>query len=129
MLTAAHNDLLRRTRGSDGDMLATHNLLYVDVISGTIGGTWSPAIIQDLKDRDTWAAGGGDKYADKLEAVEKKAEEKTKANWLSDIEHLGGDSWRSLQARTGQRSKLSDQPKVANSPSSGTAGSGLVITD
>lgn len=109
MMVAAHNDLLRKTRGGDGDLLATHNLLMVDYIVGNIHGTWSPAIIADLKSRDTWAAGGGDKHADKLDEADRKAAEKRRTDLSSDMEHRARDAWRSLQARTGQRNQHANE--------------------
>lgn len=105
MMVAAHNDLLRKTRGSDGDLLATHNLLMVDYINGNIHGTWSPAIIADLKSRDTWAAGGGYAFADKLDAQDAKDREKKARDLADSMEHRARDAYRSLQARTGQRNK------------------------
>lgn len=105
MMVAAHNDLLRKTRGGDGDLLATHNLLMVDYISGNIHGNWSPAIIADLKSRDTWAAGGGDKFADTLDEQDRADAAKKRKDLTDNMEHRARDAWRSLQARTGQRNK------------------------
>lgn len=132
LLVKKHNELLQKTQGSDADMLAVYNLLHVDVIRGTVGGTWSPTIFAELKARDTWAE-GADKYVDNLEASERATAAADKAVWIDDIDQRAKDSWRSLQARTGQRNhhaRNSGQrvKKSPLSPSSSTAGSGIVIT-
>jgi hypothetical protein len=132
LLVKKHNELLRQSQGSDGDMLATYNLQHVDVIKGTIGGSWSPAIFADLRARDTWTI-GAEKYADKLDETDKATAAAEKAVWIDDIDQRAKDSWRSLQARTGQRNhhaRNSGQrvKKSPHQPSSSTAGSGIVIT-
>lgn len=134
VLVKAHNKLMIDTRGSDGDMLASYNLLGVDTIKGNIHGTWSPAILQELRERDMWP-GGADKFIDKLEEGERKVEATKRANFQSDMEHRAGDAWRSLQARTGQRNQHSNAghkksakvSKPSRQPSSSTAGSGFQV--
>lgn len=132
MLVKIDNELQRKTRGSDADLMAIHNLVLVDTISGVIGGTWSPMILKDLKDRDMWAK-GADKYNDTLLEQEKRVEDTKRAKWLGDIDHRSKDAYRSYQARTGQRNKHANDShhkgaRVYKSSSSSTAGSGLVIT-
>lgn len=134
VLVAAHNKLMAETRGSDGDMLAHYGLQGVESITGPLGGSWSPAIIQQLKERDTWAVGGADAYTDQLEAAEKKVAETKRAAWLDDMDHRAKDAWRSYKARTGQRSQHSNAghkkaAKVMKQrvPSSSTAGSGFSV--
>jgi len=139
MLVKAHNTLMKQTRGSDGDMLANHNLQGVDSIVGHVHGTWSPTIIADLKARDMWSAGGADQYIANLENQEQQQEQAKRKSLLNDIDHRARDAWRSLQARTGQRNQHSNQHhrktvKMLKSktssplPSSRTAGSGFDVT-
>lgn len=125
MLVKAHNKLMAQTRGSDGDMLAANNCQYVDVIKGNVyGGSWNPIMLQELKDRDTWAQGGAKKYADKLDAADAKVESETKRKWDADMEVRARDSWRSYQARTGQRNHHAKNVVREKSSSSSTAGLG-----
>lgn len=129
VIVAAHNDLMRQVRGSDGDMLAGYNVQFVDVIAGNVNGTWSPAIIAALQARDTWALGGSAKYTAKLEAAEQAEVDKADADRLDKIEQQAKDSWRSLQARTGQRNHHAHSAPVRESSSSSTAGSESANTD
>lgn len=139
LVAKAHDALLKKTRGSDGDLLAAHNLLPVDIIKGKIGGSWSPMILQELRERDTWAAGGAEKFADKLDAQDKAREQAIRKATTDDIEYRAKDAWRSYQARTGQRNQHANafHKKAAkvvrgklspHQPSSGTAGSGFTVT-
>lgn len=100
-LVKLNNDLLKLTAGSDGEVMAAHNLVYVDQIIGW--GIWTNAIFNILRERDTWAAGGAEKYADKLDAQEDAERLARHAARNDDFEHRANDAWRSLQARTGQR--------------------------
>lgn len=100
------------TSYSDGDMLSEYSLVLVDSIRSRVGdvaqGSWmrsAPAILAELRARDMWANGGGEKYSDRLEAVEKEQEEKKRKALLDDIDHRARDAWRSYQARTGQRTR------------------------
>src|SRR6267142_447898 len=104
-LNAAKNNLLRDTRGSAGDLLATHNLEMVGTITGYMNGSWSPTILRDLKERDTGAAGGADAYIARIEAAEAAALRKKRTDLLDSIDHRARDAYRSLQARTGQRNQ------------------------
>lgn len=126
MMKKMHNDLLRQTRGSDGDALAENNLVFVDTISGTFGGAWNPALIQALKDRDLWRI-GGEKYADNLDQHDQDVRDKRRRVRADDMAHRTNDAYRSYQARSGQRTRPTIQP-AKKSSSSSTAGSGLVIT-
>ncbi len=122
---------MKDTRGSDGDLLAAHGLLPVDSIlprrGATIHGTWSPDIIQGLRERDITAAGGATAYADRLDAADYEFAAKQRHTLTSDLEHRAADGYRSLQARTGQRTKLTI-PSTKKTSSSSTVGSGIVIT-
>lgn len=80
-----------------------HGLVPVTLIYKT-GPTWQiDAVLQSLRSRDIWAAGGGDKYADKLDAADKAREMSVKKQVRDDMYARSGDAWRSYQARTGQR--------------------------
>lgn len=139
LMVKAHNKLMQATRGGDGDMLASHNLQGVDSIVGNVHGAWSPAILADLKSRDMWAAGGADKYIEKLEADEKKVRDNKRKKVLDDMDHRARDAWKSYQARTGQRNQHSNfthsrasnvkmlKKRFKSSLSSSTAGSGFSV--
>lgn len=131
ILCRAQDQLMRDTRGSDGDLLASLGLLPVDSIiprmGSTIYGTWSPSIIQGLRTRDIVAAGGADKYADQLDHADHLFSAYRRQSLIDDIEHRAVDGYHSFQARTGQRSKLTI-PSVQKKSSSSTAGSGIIIT-
>jgi hypothetical protein len=99
-------DLMKKSRYSDSDMLAERKLVMVDVIKGNAHvGHWNPAMLQQLKDRDMWEAGGADAFIEKMEAREKAADAAKRKTMIDDIDHRARDSWRSLQARTGQRNQ------------------------
>ena len=68
------------------------------------------SLIRELKGRDTWRISGGhngdaDAIWQKVEADEKAADDKRRKDLKSDFKHRARDAWRSLKARTGQRSK------------------------
>lgn len=122
-LVTLNNNLVRMTAGLDGDVLATHNLVYVDKIIGW--GVWTNAIFNQLRARDTWRVGGGAAYADLVEQQEAQERLKRHATRSADWDHRMNDFYRSWQARTGQRTKVTI-PSQRKSTSSSTAGSGLV---
>lgn len=94
-------NLLRQTAGLDGDILATHNLIYVrHLIGDTVR---RPQIFQWLRDNDTKALGGGETVAKKLEEAEADLQQQKRLVLLDDIEYRAKDAWRSYQARTGRR--------------------------
>lgn len=97
-------DLLRITAHGDGDVLAVNSLVAVDAIINT-SGNWTTAIFSQLRARDIWAAGGGDAYVDHIEAGETAVAAGKRARMLDDIDQRARDSYRSLQARTGQRNQ------------------------
>lgn len=89
----------------DTKFCVANHLLPVSKIYRT-GVTWSiDNILNDLRSRDTWAAGGGEKFADRIEHEEATAEQKRKDALKDDMYNRSGDAWRSYQARTGQRTK------------------------
>lgn len=107
-----------------------NGLVPVSVITRT-GTSWSiDNIIQSLKARDIWSNGGPDKVADQYDAIDDKKHAKVKSDIRDDMWNRSGDAWRSYQARTGQRSKLTVPTRTgtAHSASGSTPGSGLVIT-
>ena len=101
-----------------------HGLVPVTLIFRT-GTGWSiDNILASLKARDVWAAGGPDKFADTLDAADAANEKQIHAQTRDDMWNRSGDAWRSYQARTGQRSKLTvPTPGVATHASSSTPGS------
>lgn len=103
-LVKVDGNLLRMTAHGDGDVLAVNNLVAVDTIVNT-SGNWTTAIFAQLRARDIWAAGGGDAYADRLELGESSFVAKKRADMLDDIDQRAIDSYKSLQARTGQRNQ------------------------
>lgn len=124
-------DSLRKHKGvaySDSDMLLGHKLIGVDVISGNYSGNWPEWLLLELKDRDMWSAGGADAYIAKIEAQEEQVRLDKRAAFVDDIESRARDSWRSYQARTGQRNHTAKNAAVKkSSPSSRTAGSGRQV--
>lgn len=105
-----------------------HGLVPVTMVYRT-GTVWSiDNIIASLKRRDIWAAGGAEKFADGADAADAQVEKRKKADIRDDMWNRSGDAWRSYQARTGQRNRLTvPTPSAANRTSSSTAGSGIVL--
>lgn len=104
-----------------------HDLVPVSLIFRT-GTNWDiDNIIESLKARDIWAAGGPDKFADKLDAADDAETKRKQAAVRDDMWMRSGDAWRSYQARTGQRSKLTVPTRrgTVNRASSSTAGLGI----
>ena len=82
------------------------HLLPVTMIYRHSTASWSiDNILNELRARDIWAAGGADAYADQADAADAQVKEKQKQAIKDDMYHRSGDGWRSYQARTGQRSK------------------------
>lgn len=102
--------LLKTTAGGDGDLMATHNLVYVDNLIGW--GLWTMQPLNDLKKRDIWAAGGADKFTDTLEANEAAVIARRRKTLEDDLIHRAGDAWRSYQARTGRRNQHANDRAV-----------------
>lgn len=118
----------------DTAMCVSYGCVPVSLILRTGEGWEIDGILADLKSRDIWEHGGGDKAADLLDAADARDKARIKADIRDDMWMRSGDAWRSYQARTGQRSKLTrpTAKKAAGQqpspPSGSTAGSGLVIT-
>ena len=118
----------------DTVMCLNLKLVPVSLIYRT-GTTWSiDNIIRSLKARDMWAHGGAEKVADLMDEADAAVEARKKAAVRDDMWNRSGDAWRSYQARTGQRVKLTvpskpgTERRVQTAPSGSTAGSGLVVT-
>jgi len=101
------------------------------------GPQWNAdTVLNKLKARDLWAAGGADKAADMLEAQEAKEIEDRRAAKREELMALGRDAYKSYKMRTGQRivsggSAHHSRPGAANpkSSSSSTAATGILLTD
>lgn len=95
-------------------------------------GSWSiDNIIASLQARDIWAHGGGDAYANKLEAAEDKVEATRKRDLHDDMMQRSDLAWDLYKRRTGQRvssSGVATKAPLPIKPSGSTGGSGIVIT-
>jgi len=113
------------------------NLCYalhvVPVSTLNFSGNWTLHFLEELKARDTWRIGRkelkgstfeqiGNRVADAIEANEQRQARKAQAELRDGFRQRAKDAWRSLQARTGQRSRpsyvkvgtpLSDAPLTA----------------
>lgn len=87
-------------------MCLRYGLVPVTLIYKT-GEQWNiDPILAQLHARDTWAVGGGDKFATLLDEQDAKNEQQQRQAIRDDMYTRSGDAWRSYQARTGQRTKL-----------------------
>jgi hypothetical protein len=141
-LLKLNNDLLRMTAGTDGDIMAQNNLVFVETIVGW--GIWTNSIINNLRSRDTWAKvdgkSGGLAYAKRMEEAEGQARMKKLLDIQDSIKMRVNDAWRSRQARKGERNHHAKNSgrrvRGFADPASGSttrtsrssAGSGIVIT-
>lgn len=118
----------------DTKLCFTYGLAPVTMILRHSQNAWSiDNIIQSLKARDIWAHGGGDAYADKLDAADAAEEKQTHAAIRDDMWMRSGQAWESYKRRTGQRISSSGvatlgAPLSTKHPSGSTGGSGIVIT-
>lgn len=95
-------DLLRKSAGMDGDIMATHNLIYVRHLLGDT--VKRLMIFQWLIDHDLQAQGGAEKVDDRIVSVEQDQAARARQKMIEDIDHRARDAYRSYQARTGRRS-------------------------
>jgi hypothetical protein len=98
------------------------------------GPQWAvEGVLQKLKARDLWAAGGADKAADLLEAQEAQEKAQRDAEKRDELRGLSREAYRSYQMRVGKRivSAGHSRPGAANpnSSSSSTTETGIVLTD
>ena len=97
-------------------------------------GEWTLTILDQLRERDTWAITGGptstladpeaalNRLADAVDAADAKREAKINQQNREMFYQMGRDAWRSMQARIGARNKrASDYHGVAR-PSPVTSG-------
>lgn len=78
------------------------HLLPVSLITRHSTGSWSiDNILADLRNRDIWAAGGADAFADRVDKQDDDAEKKIRADIRDDMMTRSGHAWRSYQLRTG----------------------------
>lgn len=108
-LQALDKHLRRLTSGGDGDIMADRNLVYVESIAGS--GAWTIQIFLDLAARDIWAAGGAEAFNDRIITLEQAAADKQQRQLTDDMDHRARDAWRSLKARTGQRTRVTLIPR------------------
>jgi len=94
------------------------------------GPVWNPdTVLNSLKARDTWAQGGGDALADKLEAEEAQEKIDRKKALKDRFDALGREAWKSLQYRTGQRTTVPGPSRsgAATKGSSSSTATGITI--
>jgi hypothetical protein len=101
-LDTLDKDLLRKSAGLDGDIMATHNLIYVRHLIGNTVRRYQ--IFQWLRDHDLKANGGAEKVEKAIISVEEDVAEQRRKKTIEDIDCRARDAWRSYQARTGRRS-------------------------
>ena len=106
-LNTLDKNLLKTSAGLDGDIMATHNLIYVRHLIGNTVRRY--AIFQWLRDHDLKANGGAEKVTDAIEDVEATMARRTREKMQEDIDHRARDAWRSYQARTGRRTRAGGQ--------------------
>jgi len=91
---------------SDTKFCVARRLLPICLIYRHSTASWSiDNLLTDLRSRDIWAAGGGEKFADRADAADNADDKKVRDNIRADMWNRSGDAWRSYQARTGQRTK------------------------
>lgn len=78
----------------------------------------SDKVIRDLMARDLWRAGGRTaegvvKIVDDIEYREELQRRKDSRQTYTDLDHRSGEAFRSMQARTGARSRPSPAPAPA----------------
>lgn len=111
---------LRMQAGQDGATMATHKLIFVQHLY--LGGTriWNTLVFEDLRGRDTFEAGGGEKFVQRLEASEAEQDRRAKALLLDDLDQRARDAYRSYKARSGERIVVPGTATIR--PSSGSTG-------
>jgi hypothetical protein len=89
------------------------------------GPVWNiDPVIASLKARDMWAVGGGEKAADLLDKQDEAERERLRKQTRDDMYARSGDAWRSYQARTGQRTRLTiPETRRGRRPSAPISGS------
>jgi hypothetical protein len=89
-------------------------------------------IIASLQARDIWTHGGGEAYADQMDAADANEEKRAKARIRDDFSQRSDLAWDLYKRRTGQRISSSgvatSRVPLSKKPSGRTGGSGIVIT-
>ncbi len=105
----------------DTKMLASYGLVPVTKVIRA-GLSWdSDTILQQLRMRDIYRAGGADAMADRLDALDKQEYQHKRDLIRADMDHRSRDGWRSYQARTGQRTRPTIQSNLTIASSGSTA--------
>lgn len=89
------------------------------------GPTWNAdTVLNSLKSRDTWAQGGGEALADRLDSEEAQTVVDRRETLKDRLRAQSRDAWKSYQYRTGQRTTVpgpSRSGAATKSSSSSTA--------
>lgn len=88
-----------------GDTMLCHEYKVVPVclIYKQSDGWSIDNILNDLRSRDTWAAGGANAFVDQIEDQEAAEEKKAQRSLWENMYQRGKDAYRSYTARTGSR--------------------------
>jgi len=116
----------------DTAMLASYGLVPVTTMIRYAQRWEIDSLLQKLRDRDTWALSGGpmsgrsaaeraERVVGAIEQQEDALAAKERQRMRDDLDYRGKDAWKSYQARTGQRTRLADQP-TRKSPAPGSIG-------
>ena len=116
LYSANYGKLVMTSPAPNTQMMYDYGLVEVAPLKwpGQWSEAWIQILLKELRARDTWAAGGPEKFVQIIEDAEATAEIKRRRTMREDFRHRAGDAWRSLKARTGQRNKrASDYHGVA----------------
>lgn len=96
------------------------------------GPTWdADSVIRSLAARDTWAQGGGEALADRLDAEESAAKAKQHDEMRDRLRHVSRDAYRIYKRRTGQRTSVPGPSRIGaaitQAPHNGLA-AGIALT-
>lgn len=89
----------------DTQVFAQHNLHPVGRLLPSPLTRWGPQIIQDLRERDVDAVGGGHKAADILDGFERTEDEAFDQQLDDCLNWWGGDAWRYLTQKHHDQAK------------------------
>ncbi len=86
----------------DTKFCVERHLLPVSLITRHSSASWSiDNILNDLRQRDIWAAGGAEKFADRVDAGDAAEEARLKKQVRDDMNNRGSAAWLSYQLRSG----------------------------
>jgi hypothetical protein len=97
---SAASRLARETVTTEAGRMLRLNLVPVRSIVPWI--RWSEEFFLWLDAADTWKAGGGDKYTDRVEQREQAEQDQLDRQQRDELEMRAGSSYRALKLRTGQ---------------------------